>query len=62
MNYRSTYYANVIAGLLQDTEEPTTFFVVVGKSHVVRSLAGDEFTDIVQQLGLLGIEAVPLFE
>jgi uncharacterized protein YbaP (TraB family) len=62
MNWRSTYYANVIAGLLRETEEPTTFFIVVGLSHIVRSLAGEEFTDIVQQLGILGIEAVPIWE
>jgi len=61
MNYRSTYYANVIAGLLRETEEPTTFFVAVGLSHVIRARGGEEFTDIVEQLELLGFEAVPLY-
>ena len=61
MNWRSTYYANEIARLLQETEEPTTFFVAVGLSHVIRSGAGEGFTDIVEQLGLLGFTAVPLW-
>jgi len=60
MNFRSTYYANEIARLLQDTEEPTTFFVTVGISHVMRE--GEHLTNIVEQLDLLGIEAVPIFE
>lgn len=60
MNFRSTYYANEIASLLRDTEEPTTFFVTVGLSHIMRE--GDHLTNIVEQLDLLGIEAVPIFE
>ena len=60
-NWRSTYYANRIAELLQETEEPTTFFVAVGISHVIRSGAGAGFTDIVYQLRLLGFEVEPLF-
>jgi len=60
MNFRSTYYANEIARLLQDTEEPTIFFVTVGLSHVMRE--GEHLTNIVEQLDLLGIEAVPIFE
>lgn len=59
-NWRSTYYATEIARLLQETEEPTTFFVAVGLSHVIRSGAGDGFTDIVEQLALLNIRAVPV--
>jgi len=62
MNGRSIYYANEIARLLTETEESTTFFVVVGKSHIIRSMAGEGFTDIVAQLGLLGLEAVPIWE
>ncbi|MCL2560354.1 MAG: TraB/GumN family protein [Turicibacter sp.] len=60
MNFRSTYYAERIAGLLRDTNEPTTFFVTVGLSHIIRE--GDHLTNIVEQLDLLGIEAVPIFE
>ncbi|MCL2843585.1 MAG: TraB/GumN family protein [Oscillospiraceae bacterium] len=62
MNWRSTYYANEIARLLQETEEATTFFVVVGISHIIRSLFGEEFTDIVEQLELLDFEAVPMWQ
>ena len=61
LNYRSTYYANVIADFLRDTDELTTLFVVVGLSHVIRSGAGAGFTDIIQQLTLAGFEPVPLF-
>lgn len=60
-NWRSTYYAERISELLQETEEPTTFFVAVGLSHIIRSGAGEGFTDIVQQLRLLGFEVLPLF-
>jgi len=62
MNWRSTYYANEIARLLQETEESTTFFVVVGISHIIRSGAGEEFTDIVEQLEILGFEPEPLWQ
>ena len=61
-NWRSTYYANEIMRLLQVTDEPTTFFVAVGLSHINRSGAGEEFTDIVQQLKLAGFEPIPLWE
>lgn len=60
-NFRSTYYAYGILSLLRETEEPTTFFVTVGAYHIIRSMAGEEFTDIVEQLALRGVEAVPLF-
>ena len=62
MNWRSTYYANEIIRLLQETEEPTTFFVAVGLSHIIRAGAGEEFTDIVEQLELQGFTAVPIWE
>lgn len=62
MNGRSAYYADGIARLLQETEEPTTFFVVVGVSHLIRSLAGEEFTDIVAQLKLMSFDTVPLWQ
>ena len=59
-NYRSTYYARQIAELLRETAEPTTFFVAVGISHIVRARNGVEgVTDIVEQLYLLGIRAEP---
>jgi len=60
MNFRSTYYAERIAELLQDTDEPTTFFVAVGISHVIRE--GEHLTNIVEQLELRGITAEPIFE
>jgi len=60
-NWRSTYYAHEIARLLQETEKPTTFFVAVGLSHINRSEAGDEFTDIVEQLKLLGFTVTVLW-
>lgn len=61
MNWRSTYYANEIARLLRETQEPTTFFVAVGLSHIIRSEAGEEFTDIVEQLRLQGFTVVPIW-
>ena len=60
-NWRSTYYANEIARLLRETEDPTTFFVAVGLSHIIRHKAGEGFTDIVQQLELDGFTVVPLW-
>lgn len=60
-NWRSTYYAHAIIRLLQETKEPTTFFVAVGLSHINRSSAGEEFTDIVQQLEIAGFAPVPLY-
>jgi len=61
MNWRSTYYANEIMRLLRDTEEPTTFFVAVGLSHVIRSQAHHSLTDIIQQLQFAGLTPEPLF-
>ena len=61
-NWRSTYYADRIAELLRETEEPTTFFVAVGLSHIIRSWGGEEFTDIVQQLRLQGFDVVAIFD
>ena len=62
INFRSTYYAQRIAELLRETEEPTTFFVAVGISHVVRARGGVEgLTDIVEQLELLDIIAEPIY-
>ena len=61
MNGRSVFYANEIIRMLRETEEPTIFFVAVGLSHIVRSGGGEEFTDIVQQMRLQGIVAVPIW-
>jgi len=61
-NWRSTYYANAIARLLTETDEPTTFFVAVGLSHIIRSGAGEEFTDIVYELQLMGFYVDPIWE
>ena len=37
-NYRSTFFANQIARLLIETEEPTTFFVTIGIAHLTREV------------------------
>ena len=39
-----------IARLLRETEEPTTFFIAVGLSHVIRSKIGEGFTDIANSM------------
>ena len=62
MNWRSTYYANVLADFLRETEEPTTLFAVVGISHIMRSMGGAEFTDIIEQLELLGFEPEAIWQ
>ena len=61
-NLRSENFANEIIRLLQETKEPTTFFVAVGLSHIIRSGAGEEFTDIVQQLRLAGFTVTPIWQ
>jgi len=60
-NWRSIYYANEIMRLLRDTDEPTTFFVAVGLSHVIRSQAHHSLTDIIQQLQLAGLTPQPIY-
>ena len=62
MNFRSTYYAERISELLRGTEESTTFFVVVGLSHIIRSMGGEGLTDIVEQLQLQGFTPEPLWK
>jgi uncharacterized protein YbaP (TraB family) len=57
-SFRSTYYAHEIIRLLQETKNPTTFFVAVGLGHVVMSGGGEEFTDIIQQLELAGFAVI----
>jgi len=37
-NYRSAFFAQQIADLLTQTEEPTTFFVTVGIAHLTREV------------------------
>jgi len=58
---RTINFANEIMSLLQNTEEPITFFMAVGLAHVMGSGMGEEFTDIIQQLELAGIYATPLW-
>jgi uncharacterized protein YbaP (TraB family) len=57
-SFRSTYYAHEIIRLLQETKNPTTFFIAVGLAHVVMSGGGEEFTDIIQQLELAGFAVI----
>ncbi|MCL2250151.1 MAG: TraB/GumN family protein [Oscillospiraceae bacterium] len=59
--YRTTNFANQVIRLLQETEEPTTFFVGIGFSHIIGSGRSDEFTDIVELLELAGFEPQPLW-
>jgi len=60
-NWRSTNFAEEITRLLQETEEPTTFFIAIGLSHVIRSRIGTGFTDVVEQLELVGFTVTPLY-
>jgi len=60
-NRRSIYMAQDMSRLLKETEAPTTFFVAVGLSHVIRSRIGDEHTDIIQQLELKDFIIIPLY-
>ncbi|MCL2188534.1 MAG: TraB/GumN family protein [Defluviitaleaceae bacterium] len=59
--WRSTYYAHEITRLLRETPQPTTFFVAVGLAHVISSNAGENFTDIIEQLHLLGLSPVAVY-
>lgn len=61
LNSRSVLFAEELARHMEEAEEPTVFFVTIGKSHLVRHLAGPYFTSTIQQLELMGIEAVPQF-
>jgi len=59
MNYRSNYYARRIAELLRETDEPTTFFVTVGASHIIRT--SEYQFNIVNFLEDMGFEVEALF-
>lgn len=61
LNDRSVLFATELVRHMEEAEEPTVFFVTVGKSHLVRHLAGEAFTSIIEQLERMGIEAVPQF-
>jgi len=58
-NYRSNYYAKRIAELLQETAEPTTFFVTVGVSHIIRT--SDYQYNIINFLEEMGFDVETLF-
>ncbi|MCL2250091.1 MAG: TraB/GumN family protein [Oscillospiraceae bacterium] len=58
MNWRSIYYTEEIIRLLRETEEPTVFFAAMGVTHVIRSGAGEEFTDVIEQLELAGFTMI----
>ena len=62
LNDRSTLFATELVRHMEEASEPTVFFVTIGKSHLVRHLAGPAFTSTIQQLELMGIEAVPVYE
>ena len=61
LNDRSALFAAELVRHMEEAAEPTVFFVTVGKSHLVRHLAGPQFTSTIEQLELMGIEAVPMF-
>ncbi|MCL2376422.1 MAG: TraB/GumN family protein [Defluviitaleaceae bacterium] len=57
-NYRCHIYANGIAELLRETEEPTTFFFTFGLSHILGGGGGMVLT----LLEDMGFEVVPLWD
>ncbi|MCL2287426.1 MAG: TraB/GumN family protein [Firmicutes bacterium] len=61
LNYRSTLFANEIVRIMEEADEPIVLFVTVGKSHLIRHIAGPEFTSTIEQLRLMGIEVTPLY-
>ncbi|MCL1788002.1 MAG: TraB/GumN family protein [Defluviitaleaceae bacterium] len=61
LNHRSTVFAEEIVRLMEEADAPMTLFVTVGISHLIRHTVGDDFTSIVEQLALMGIEAEPIF-
>ena len=60
---RSIQFGEAIAALLQETDAPTTFFVTVGISHVIRGGLGleeDGITNIINYLQNVGFEVEAL--
>ena len=56
-NYRSTLFAEEIIRLLQETEEPTTFFITVGIGHMI----GDDYGNVFNVLENHGFDIVRLY-
>ena len=54
-NYRSTFFAQQIAALLTETEEPTTFFVTIGIAHLTREV------NVFRMLRDMGFDVVGLY-
>ena len=54
---RCHIFADEIARLLRETEEPTTFFVTVGAAHII----GGDFGKVLSLLGDMGFDVVPLW-
>ena len=57
-NQRCNIFANEIARLLQETEEPTTFFVTIGLGHIIGSPLGH----VLQLLEGMGFEVESLWQ
>ena len=55
---RSNRFADEIARLLQETEEPTNFFVTIGISHIL----GGDFGNVLNRLEDMGFNVVPLWK
>ena len=55
---RGHIFANEIARLLQETEEPTTFFVAIGIGHIM----GGDFGQVFALLEAMGFDVVPLWQ
>jgi len=54
---RCHIFADEIARLLRETEEPTTFFVTVGAAHII----GGDFGKVLTLLEGMGFDVVPLW-
>lgn len=55
---RSRLFADEIARLLWETQEPTTFFVTIGIGHLI----GGDFGNVFSFLGDMGFSVAPLWE
>jgi len=60
LNDRSVLFATELIRHMEEADRSTTFFVTLGKSHLVRHLAGPYFTSTIEQLELMGIDVVPI--